>query len=403
VLAHFFAVLRQAACRPCVATDAVLRLRDCEQVNARVLRPGAWTRPRSRSTPAQLHDLVAGLLPAHSEPTGAPGEVILFTIGDLRIAQRVLSTSMPCCAMPRPRMPSASGRKTSSWSRCRCIFRSACRPGACDAAMRRAAGRHGPAVHDGQLHARRVRARRDRVVVDASRRRALLAAGADFVPFAPGADRRRRCARGRARALLLARRPGRELYLTYGLTQCGPRVSTLAAHRSRQERLGSVGLPLPGTDVRLRDLGDESDMTELLVASDTVMKQRVGCSRAAARRLRRAWRHGDLFERDAAVTCTSAGASPTSSFEREKINLASIGGFSGELPHVTSVQAAVSAGPTGKRLRFAPERHTSRRHQRERLPRLLRDGFPGVSGRTPFRSYLATEAFRATSEERLRE
>ncbi|MFW6106872.1 MAG: AMP-binding protein, partial [bacterium] len=48
---------------------------------------------------------------------------------------------------------------------------------------------------------------------------------------------------------LLKRRPGRELYLTYGLTQAGPRVSTLAAHREPGRRFESVGLPIAGTHV----------------------------------------------------------------------------------------------------------------------------------------------------------
>src|SRR5262249_18147438 len=55
---------------------------------------------------------------------------------------------------------------------------------------------------------------------------------------------------------LLRLRPGGELYLTYGLTQAGPRVSTLAAHREPSSRHASVGLPIGGTAVSLADLGD---------------------------------------------------------------------------------------------------------------------------------------------------
>ncbi|MGA2065046.1 MAG: class I adenylate-forming enzyme family protein [Thermoguttaceae bacterium] len=75
---------------------------------------------------------------------------------------------------------------------------------------------------------------------------------------------------------LLRKRPGRELYLTYGLTQCGPRVSTLAAHREPACRYSSVGLPLAGTEVRLKELGDDSAMKQLLVSSATVMRRRIG-------------------------------------------------------------------------------------------------------------------------------
>ncbi len=75
---------------------------------------------------------------------------------------------------------------------------------------------------------------------------------------------------------LLRHRPGSELYLTYGLTQAGPRVSTLAAHDEPESRHASVGRPLAGTRVRLDDLGDGSGRTELLVSSDTLMRRRIG-------------------------------------------------------------------------------------------------------------------------------
>jgi acyl-CoA synthetase (AMP-forming)/AMP-acid ligase II len=77
-------------------------------------------------------------------------------------------------------------------------------------------------------------------------------------------------------AELLRRRPGGELYLTYGLTQAGPRVSTLAAHLTSPHRYGSVGRPLAGTNVALEDLGDGTGRAQLLVASDTVMRRRIG-------------------------------------------------------------------------------------------------------------------------------
>ncbi len=67
-----------------------------------------------------------------------------------------------------------------------------------------------------------------------------------------------------------------ELYLTYGLTQAGPRVSTLAAHREPPHRYASVGRPLEGTRVSLADLGDGSGRAELLVSSDTLMRRRIG-------------------------------------------------------------------------------------------------------------------------------
>ncbi len=74
---------------------------------------------------------------------------------------------------------------------------------------------------------------------------------------------------------LIRLRPGGELYLTYGLTQAGPRVSTLAAHQEPAGRYGSVGLPLEGTGVRLEEV-EGSGMKQLFVSSETVMKRRAG-------------------------------------------------------------------------------------------------------------------------------
>ncbi|MFE4016044.1 class I adenylate-forming enzyme family protein [Streptomyces sp. NPDC059101] len=73
---------------------------------------------------------------------------------------------------------------------------------------------------------------------------------------------------------LLAARSSSELYLTYGLTEAGPRVSTLAAHAEPAHRYGSVGRPLPGVRASLREV--QGEVGELLVESDTVLLRRVG-------------------------------------------------------------------------------------------------------------------------------
>jgi long-chain acyl-CoA synthetase len=76
---------------------------------------------------------------------------------------------------------------------------------------------------------------------------------------------------------LLALNPGRELYLTYGLTEAGPRVATLAAHAEPDCRLDSVGTPLPNTSVHLSDV--RADGTgELMVESDTIASAKIGGS-----------------------------------------------------------------------------------------------------------------------------
>ncbi|MFD3515742.1 AMP-binding protein [Streptomyces sp. NPDC058657] len=86
------------------------------------------------------------------------------------------------------------------------------------------------------------------------------------------------------RELLRRHRDG-EVYLTYGLTEAGPRVSTLAAHREPPERHTSVGLPLPGVTTRIERLDPARDEGELVVTTPTAMVRRVGSEPAGRRGL----------------------------------------------------------------------------------------------------------------------
>lgn len=70
--------------------------------------------------------------------------------------------------------------------------------------------------------------------------------------------------------------PGLELYLTYGISEAGPRVSTCAAHLVSAERLRSVGLPIEGTQVRLLQQRENSAEGELLVSSQTLLAKKIG-------------------------------------------------------------------------------------------------------------------------------
>lgn len=74
---------------------------------------------------------------------------------------------------------------------------------------------------------------------------------------------------------VLAENPDLELYLTYGLTEAGPRVATLAAHREPVDRHTSVGRPMSGVRAFLRH-PDRTGRGELLVESDTVLRRKVG-------------------------------------------------------------------------------------------------------------------------------
>jgi long-chain acyl-CoA synthetase len=74
---------------------------------------------------------------------------------------------------------------------------------------------------------------------------------------------------------LLEARPGRELYVTYGLTEAGPRVSTLSAHAEPPSKWHTVGLPLSGVRVRVRG-GEGERCGPLSVQTPSAMLRRVG-------------------------------------------------------------------------------------------------------------------------------
>ncbi|MFC3997262.1 class I adenylate-forming enzyme family protein [Nocardiopsis sediminis] len=96
---------------------------------------------------------------------------------------------------------------------------------------------------------------------------------------------------------LLDLNPGGELYLTYGLTEAGPRVATLAAHREPAHRHASVGLPLDGVTATVRDPGPDG-AGELLVATDTALLRKVGPAARQPLIAPGLVATGDLFRRD---------------------------------------------------------------------------------------------------------
>ena len=80
--------------------------------------------------------------------------------------------------------------------------------------------------------------------------------------------------RSQAEALLRAR-PGKELFLTYGLTEAGPRVTTLRAHAEPTSRWSSVGRPLPGITTWLENCWN-GDAGLLRVRTPTAASVRIG-------------------------------------------------------------------------------------------------------------------------------
>lgn len=139
---------------------------------------------------------------------------------------------------------------------------------------------------------------------------------------------------------VLKRNPGLELYLTYGLTEAGPRVSTLAAHREPAHRHASVGLPLSGVRVSLRPENPQDTAGELIVETDTAMLRRVGRRDVLTDGTGAAVATGDLFERDDDGYLYFRGRRPTYVISRgEKVSLRSVCEAAESIPGVTGAEA----------------------------------------------------------------
>jgi long-chain acyl-CoA synthetase len=91
-----------------------------------------------------------------------------------------------------------------------------------------------------------------------------------------------------------------ELYITYGLTEAGPRVSVLPAHIAPVEAYDSVGMAFSGISTRI-ETPDADGVGQLLVKTPSVCRRRVGKNI-----LRQPFTSdgfletGDLFTKDAA-------------------------------------------------------------------------------------------------------
>jgi acyl-CoA synthetase (AMP-forming)/AMP-acid ligase II len=140
-------------------------------------------------------------------------------------------------------------------------------------------------------------------------------------------------------------RPNRELYLTYGLTQAGPRVATLAAHDEPPHRYGSVGLPLKGTSVYLRPAANVDGLNQLYVTSETVMKRSIGWVEGRTHHdlvAPQSIATGDAFEEDAEGYLYFKGRlGDYISRKGEKISLAAVRRLVSQLPHVVSAKTMV--------------------------------------------------------------
>ena len=66
-----------------------------------------------------------------------------------------------------------------------------------------------------------------------------------------------------------------ELYITYGLTEAGPRVSVLPAHVSSADTYDSVGLPFRAISTRI-EMPDADGVGQLVVKTPSVCRRKVG-------------------------------------------------------------------------------------------------------------------------------
>jgi len=183
----------------------------------------------------------------------------------------------------------------------------------------------------------------------------ILTIGGDFTPPGQVVDLRRRY-------------PKLGIYLTYGLTEAGPRVSTLAAHIEPPSRYGSVGLPLEGTRVRLSGAEDALPAGELLVYSDTLMRRHLGAPRPSPWTPKGELRTGDLFEFVEGYMYWRGRLSDIVVRGGEKVNLASIGRDALRVPGVSYARAAMVNGELQLELQCV----TPPRDLKRQLSRLLR-------------------------------
>lgn len=89
-----------------------------------------------------------------------------------------------------------------------------------------------------------------------------------------------------------------ELYITYGLTEAGPRVSVLPAHDAPAWAYDSVGRPFPGVSVRI-DTPDADGIGQLVVKTPSRCRRTVGGGGARQPFTPDGWLEtGDLFRQD---------------------------------------------------------------------------------------------------------
>ncbi len=133
-----------------------------------------------------------------------------------------------------------------------------------------------------------------------------------------------------------------ELYITYGLTEAGPRVSTLAAHNATEHQLGSVGTPFPGVITSISD-SDPRSVGELILTSPTTADAMYKDGAISHDKLQPngELRTGDLFRIEDDYLFFAGRVSDFIIQQGEKVNLRSVRQLMTEHHDVAGTQTAV--------------------------------------------------------------
>jgi acyl-CoA synthetase (AMP-forming)/AMP-acid ligase II len=146
-------------------------------------------------------------------------------------------------------------------------------------------------------------------------------------------------------AELLAKPFINELYITYGLTEAGPRVSVLASHLSSMEQLDSVGRPFLEVTV-LIEAPDPNGIGQLLVKTPSVLRRKVGAP--GIKQPLRAdgfLETGDLFTKDASGYLRYVGRTTDMLVMKgEKLNTRSVSEIAESHPDVSFARTTGEAG-----------------------------------------------------------
>ncbi|NVN10071.1 class I adenylate-forming enzyme family protein [Nguyenibacter vanlangensis] len=165
-----------------------------------------------------------------------------------------------------------------------------------------------------------------------------------------------------------------EIYFTYGLTEAGPRVSTLAAHEEPDAKLGSVGRVFPGIETRIEARAG-AKAGELMLRTPTALLRKVGGAGKHPLDPDGWLRTGDLFTCDREGYLTYQGRlRDFVIIQGEKVNIKSVSRIAEEHPDVHHARAYVDGdGSLALSLQFRQTADVSveiiKKFLRERLQR----------------------------------